>query len=148
MDDERDLSLGGRPLAVIDEQQLEKLAERQWTAIEIAAFFRVDRRTIERRFSTNIEEARQRGRAKLRDLQWKRAMEGSDRILIHMSEHYLGQRSTGINLINESETHNTVQVAQINNTINADGTKQKDTRQLMTELLGEVLGKKIVSQPT
>lgn len=80
-----------RPKKDIDLEQLRKCAERQWTNSEIAAFFRVDRTTIERRFSAVIEEARHSGCAKLRDLQWKKAEHGSDRMLIHMSEHYLRQ---------------------------------------------------------
>ena len=51
----------------------------------------MDRRTVERRFASIIEESRHGGTAKLRDLQWKKAIDGSDRMIIHMSEHYLKQ---------------------------------------------------------
>lgn len=81
----------GRPKKKINVQQLELLAEKQWHAREIAAFFRVNESTIKRRFTPLIEECKQRGKAKLRDLQWRRALDGSDRILLHMSKHYLGQ---------------------------------------------------------
>jgi AraC-like DNA-binding protein len=81
----------GRPEAPIDAEHLKKLAERQWSVVEIAAFFGVSHDTIERRFAEEIAASRHRGCAKIRDLQWKRAMEGSDRIIIHMSEQYLGQ---------------------------------------------------------
>lgn len=84
----------GEPKKKIDVLQVEHLAEKQWTITEIAAHFRVNEKTIRRRFAGQIEEARQRGRTRLRDLQWKRAMEGSDRILVHMSEHYLDQTKT------------------------------------------------------
>jgi hypothetical protein len=80
-----------RPRKIIDIEQLEKIAEKQWSFTEIAAFFRVSEKTINRRYVQIIEDARQRGRTKLRDLQWKRALEGSDRVLLHMSAHYLGQ---------------------------------------------------------
>ncbi len=80
-----------RPKKPIDQEQLEKLAEKQWSIEQIAAFFRVNRATIERRFAEKINDARQRGRAKIVDLQWKRALEGSDRMIMHMSAHYLGQ---------------------------------------------------------
>jgi hypothetical protein len=76
---------------IIDVEQLEKCAEKQWSITEIAAFFRCSVDTIERRFAENIRAARQRGTAKLRDLQWKRALEGSDKMIIHMSEHYMEQ---------------------------------------------------------
>jgi DNA-directed RNA polymerase specialized sigma24 family protein len=80
-----------RPIKPIDEEQLRKCAEKQWTIEEIAAFFRVSRDTIERRYAAIYKEARQSGRAKLRDLQWARALNGSDTMLKHMSEHYLDQ---------------------------------------------------------
>jgi hypothetical protein len=80
-----------RPRKMIDEEQLRKCAEKQWSTREIAAFFRVSTDTIERRYAAIVEEARQSGRAKLRDLQWARALNGSDTMLKHMSEHYLDQ---------------------------------------------------------
>jgi hypothetical protein len=75
----------------IDIEQLEKCAEKQWNNTEIAAFFRVSTKTLERRYVEIIEKARQRGKTKLKDLQWKRALEGSDKMIVHMSKHYLGQ---------------------------------------------------------
>lgn len=82
---------GGRPKKPIDREQLERCAEKHWTVTEIAAHFRVSPKTIERRFGQLIQECKERGKTKLRDLQWRRAVEGSDRVLLHMSEHYLGQ---------------------------------------------------------
>jgi hypothetical protein len=80
-----------RPRKKIDIEQLQKCAEKQWSDVEIAAFFRVSVKTLHRRYVQLIEEAKQRGKTKLRDLQWKRALEGSDKMIIHMSKHYLGQ---------------------------------------------------------
>lgn len=85
---------GGRPKAKIDIDLIKKCAEKHWSIAEIAAVTKVHRSTLERRFAEVIEEARESGRAKLRDLQWKRALEGSDRVLLHMSEHYLQQQRT------------------------------------------------------
>lgn len=82
-----------RPRKKIDVEQLIKCAEKQWHIREIAAFFRVSHDTIQRRYASIIEEARNSGKAKLRDLQWKRALEGSDTMIKHMSEHYLDQHS-------------------------------------------------------
>ena len=76
----------------IDPEILCKLAERQWTVPEIAAFFGVSRDTIERRFAEKVTQSRHNGAAKLRDLQWKKAIQGDSRMIIHMSKHYLGQR--------------------------------------------------------
>jgi hypothetical protein len=81
----------GRPRIEIDSEQVKALAAKQWKTTEIAAFFGVDRSLIERRFGAELIEGKQSGCAKLRDLQWKRALEGSDRVIIHMSKHYLGQ---------------------------------------------------------
>ena len=81
----------GRTKVKIDVEQLEKCAEKQWSLEEIAAFFRCSTKTLERNFVGIIEEAKKRGRTKLRDLQWQRALAGSDRMIEHMSKHYLGQ---------------------------------------------------------
>ncbi len=82
-----------RPKKPINEEQVRKVAAKLWSISEIAAFFNVSTDTIHRRYAAIIEEARQNGKAKLRDFQWKRVMEGSDTILKHMSEHYLDQHS-------------------------------------------------------
>lgn len=82
-----------RPKKEIDIEQLRKCAEKLWHITELAAFFKVSTDTLHRRYAAIIEEARQSGKAKLRDFQWKRVMEGSDTILKHMSEHYLDQHS-------------------------------------------------------
>lgn len=75
----------------INKEQLGKCAEKLWSYGEIGSFFNVSSWTIERHFAKFIDECRQRGKAKLRDLQWKRALEGSDKIIIHMSKHMLGE---------------------------------------------------------
>lgn len=77
-----------RPKKPIDQEQLEKLAEKQWSIEQIAAFFRVSRDTIERRYAAKIAEAKQRGGAKLLDLAWKRVLGGSDKMLLAMLEKY------------------------------------------------------------
>lgn len=79
----------GRPQAPIDEEQLIVLAEKHWSIEQIAAFFRVSRDTIERRFSAVVEEARHRGAAKIIDKLWVRSDE-SDRILINLAERVIG----------------------------------------------------------
>lgn len=82
---------GGRPRIPINEEQMKICASKQFTVSEIAAFFGVSRELIYKRYYTIIEEGRQLGLLKLRELQWKRAVEGSDRMIEHMSKHYLGQ---------------------------------------------------------
>lgn len=83
--------MAGRPRKQVDLDLLEKLAAKQWSDREIAATLNVSVDTLHRHFAEHIEKGRQSGQAKLRDLQWKRALEGSDRVLLHMSAHYLGQ---------------------------------------------------------
>lgn len=82
-----------RPRKKIDVEQLIKCAEKQWAITEIAAFFRVSTDTLHRRYAAEIELGRQNGKAKLRDLMWLRAANGSDTIIKHLAEHYLGQHS-------------------------------------------------------
>ena len=82
-----------RPRKPIDVEQLKKCAEKQWSNVEIAAFFHIHVTNLAKRFAKIIEESRESGRAKLRDLQWQRALQGSDTMIKHMSEHYLGQRT-------------------------------------------------------
>lgn len=96
----------GRPSAKskINKEALEKMAEKMWTIEEIAAAFRVTPKTIRKHYYSFIEECRQRGRYKLRDLQWQRALAGSDRVLLHMSKHYLDQHEKI-----ESTVHQTVE---------------------------------------
>jgi AraC-like DNA-binding protein len=77
----------------VDLDQLRQCAQKQWNDKEIAAHFKISVDTLERHFAEEIAAARQTGRAKLRDLQWKRALEGSDTMIKHMSEHYLDQHN-------------------------------------------------------
>jgi hypothetical protein len=80
----------GRPPAPIDEEGVRKLAARFWTTEEIAAFYNVTRNVIYNRgFAKIIAEGRAQGRARLRELQWAAAEEGSEKVLIHMSQQHL-----------------------------------------------------------
>lgn len=80
-----------RPKKPIDVHVLEKMAEKLWPIEEIAAGLRVSPQTIKRRYGKLIEDCRQRGKSKLRDLQWQRCLQGSDRMILHMGKHLLGQ---------------------------------------------------------
>ena len=90
-----------RPRIKIDVEQLEKCAEKQWSVAEIAAFFRVSHDTIERRYALIIKEARARGTAKLRDLLWQRAINGSDRILENIADRFIGPRPQRMEITRE-----------------------------------------------
>ncbi len=72
------------------------MAQKFWTVKEIAAACGVHADTISRRYAALIEEAKESGKAKLKDLQWARALgdhnhRPSDKLLLHMSKHYMNQ---------------------------------------------------------
>lgn len=88
----------GRPEAVIDPLQLEKLCTLQCTDEEIAAFFNVSTKTIQRRRSENqefaetMERGKASGRISLRRAQYKAALGGNVTAQIWLGKQVLGQR--------------------------------------------------------
>ncbi len=80
-----------RPKAPLDPLVVQRMAEKHWSIEEIAGTLGVNRTTIRRRFGAKMEEWRASGRAKLRDLQWKKALDGDTRMILHMSKHMLSQ---------------------------------------------------------
>jgi len=81
----------GRPKIQIDEMEVEKLAAMHCSAREIAAFFSVSVDTIDRRFADTMAKGRQKGRAKLRRLQWEAAVKGNVVMQIWLGKNLLGQ---------------------------------------------------------
>lgn len=81
----------GRKLIKIDEEQVEKLAAMHCTIPEIASFFNVNEKTIDRRFAPIIRKGKEKGKIKLRRLQWRQAEEGSYSMAIWLGKQYLGQ---------------------------------------------------------
>src|SRR4051812_45265120 len=86
-----------RPEAKIDLAELEKLAGMQCTNEEIAAFFGVSTRTIERRcrgetFRDAIEQGRAKGRVSVRRSLFKLANAGNVAAAIFLSKNLLGYR--------------------------------------------------------
>lgn len=81
----------GRPKKEIDAELVKRLAHIQCTHAEIGAVVGVSETTIKRRFGGRIAVWREGGKRSLRRLQWKRAREGSDKMLIHLGKQYLGQ---------------------------------------------------------
>jgi hypothetical protein len=75
----------------IDPEQVEMLAARFWTNVEIASFFGIDEGTIRKGFSDILTKGRAIGKGKLRDLQWSAAEKGNTAILIWLGKQYLGQ---------------------------------------------------------
>lgn len=86
-----------RPEAKIDLAELEKLCGMQCTDEEIAAFFGVSTRTIERRrkvkrFSEVMENAKAKGRVSVRRSLFKLAANGNVAAAIFLSKNLLGYR--------------------------------------------------------
>ena len=81
----------GRPLAVIDVEQVYKLARLGCTNQEIGDWFNVNGETIRVRFMDVLKLARSDQKISLRRKQHKTAMKGSVPMLIHLGKHYLGQ---------------------------------------------------------
>jgi len=88
-----------RPRKEIDQEQLLKLMQLQCTLQEIAGFFDVDERTIERRchefFKESFVDVYKKqtgvGKTSLRRLQWKSAQNGNVSMQIWLGKQYLGQ---------------------------------------------------------
>jgi hypothetical protein len=86
-----------RPEAKIDIAELEKLCGMQCTDEEIAAFFGVSTRTIERRrkvkrFHDIMENAKAKGRVSVRRSLFKLAAAGNVAAAIFLSKNLLGYR--------------------------------------------------------
>ena len=75
-----------------DEEKIELLASKFWSMSEIAAFYDVDEGTIRRRFPNLCTKGREKGKARLRDMQLAAAQKGNVTMLIWLGKNYLGQR--------------------------------------------------------
>ncbi len=81
----------GRPLKDIDAEMVRKLARMGCTREDTAEYFDCSHSVISERFRQDFHQGRAESRISLRRAQWKRAMSGSDRMLIHLGKVYLGQ---------------------------------------------------------
>ena len=87
----------GRRAFQIDSAELEKLCALHCTDQEIASFFGVSVRTIERRkknplFAETMERGRAKGRVSLRRSMWGLAMKGNPAANIFLAKNLLGYR--------------------------------------------------------
>jgi hypothetical protein len=87
----------GRPRTEIDLALVEKLGQIHCTDAEIAAICGVSQETFTRRkqepdFAEMLEQARARGKASLRRIQWRLAEQGNAACAIFLGKNLLGQR--------------------------------------------------------
>lgn len=76
----------------LDERQIKELANMQCTMSEIAAVMGVSVDTLERRYAEVIRCGREFGKASLRRVQFKKALDGNTALLIWLGKHYLNQK--------------------------------------------------------
>ena len=82
----------GRPKKYnIDTEQVEKLASFGCTNVEIAAYFGCSENTIRRNYGENLSKGREKGKIRLRQMQWKAADKGNVTMLIWLGKQLLGQ---------------------------------------------------------
>ena len=75
----------------IDEKQVEKLAALGCTNTEIASFFGCSKDLISKSYSTNVAKGKEKGKIRLRQMQWRSAEKGSVPMQIWLGKQVLGQ---------------------------------------------------------
>ena len=75
----------------IDTDQVEKLAAYGCTNGEIASLFGCDESLIRKSYSEYLTKGRDKGKMRLRQLQWKAAEGGNVTMLIFLGKQILGQ---------------------------------------------------------
>ena len=82
----------GRPKKYdLDTSQIEKLASFGCTNTEIASFFDCSETTLTRNYGGFLTKGRDKGKIRLRQLQWKQAEKGNVSMLIWLGKQVLGQ---------------------------------------------------------
>ena len=75
----------------IDTDQVEKLAGYGCTNTEIAKFFGCDESLIRKSYSEYLTKGREKGKIRLRQLQWRSAESGNTTMLIWLGKQLLDQ---------------------------------------------------------
>src|ERR1700721_2805272 len=83
-----------RPRKTVDPLKIIELSSKSLTVQEIAATLDVSVDTLTRRFAEQLTKGRELCNASLRRKQFDRAMDGSDKMLIHLGKNRLGQKDT------------------------------------------------------
>jgi hypothetical protein len=127
----------GRPPIQIDADQVRKLAKLGCNQDEIADFFGVTQSVISERFRSDFHVGRAESKISLRRMQFKRAMQGSDRMLIHLGKVYLGQTDR-LDVTNQG-ARTVVYIEKANNPrdAEADGRADERVREITDQLARE-----------
>ena len=75
----------------IDPKQVEKLASYGCTNTEIASFFGCEDSLISKSYSRNVTKGKEKGKIRLRQMQWRSAEKGSVPMQIWLGKQVLGQ---------------------------------------------------------
>ena len=75
----------------IDPDKVEQLAGFGCSNTEIASFFGCDESLIRKSYSENLTKGRDKGKIRLRQLQWRQAEHGNVSMLIWLGKQMLGQ---------------------------------------------------------
>ena len=75
----------------IDTEKVEQLAGFGCTNTEIASFFGCSKSLLTKSYSTNLAKGRDKGKIRLRQLQWRAAERGNTTMLIWLGKQVLGQ---------------------------------------------------------
>ena len=91
MDTKKKKSVGRPKKYNLDTKQVEQLAGFGCTDTEIASFFDIPRRTLERNYDHYLTKGREEGKIRLRQYQWASAKKGNVAMLIWLGKQVLGQ---------------------------------------------------------
>ena len=80
----------------IDTEQVEKLASFGCSNTEIASFFGCSKDLISKSYSTNVTKGKEKGKIRLRQMQWKSAENGNVSMQIWLGKQVLGQSENTI----------------------------------------------------
>jgi hypothetical protein len=80
----------GRPKKELDEEVIAKLSQIGCTQEEIGSVVGISARTLQRRYADLVYENKNKGKASLRKVLWKKALKGDPKLLIWLSKNELG----------------------------------------------------------
>jgi len=80
----------GRPKKELDEEVIARLSQIGCTQEEIGAVVGISARTLQRRYADLVAENKNKGKASLRKVLWKKALKGDPKLLIWLSKNELG----------------------------------------------------------